>query len=125
MTQTRQHTVQLRLTTGELDVLSAIACDAGRRESAQAALIYRLRREYRKACRAAGIEPNPTLLYQDADDSVMITEQARLCDTLGDILAAVRDATERRCDHYEIDDPEPDEYEDEDDKGGEIVCAAS
>ena len=120
MMQTRQHTVQLRLTTGELDVLSAIARDAGRRESAQAALIYRLRREYRKACAAAGIDPNPRLLY--GEPNVLLGDRARLCDTLGDILAAVRDATERRCDHYEIDDPEPDE-DDEDEGGGWIECA--
>ena len=122
MTQTRQHMVQLRLTTGELDVLSAIARDGGRRESAQAALIYRLRREYRKACAAAGIASNSRLLH--GEPNVLLGDREKLCDTLGDILAAVRDATERRCDHYEFDDPEPDEEDDEDEEGWWIECTA-
>ena len=119
---TRQRTVRLYLTTGEVDVLAAIARDGGRRETEQAALIYRLRREYRKACKAAGIDPDPRLLYYTPDSGgVLLDERSRLCATLGDILTAVQDATRRGYDPYWIDDPEPD-YEDWEDEKGGIEC---
>ena len=88
-----QSIITLNLTSGELDVLASIVRDRGRRESRQAALIWRLRREYRKVCRAAGITPSNQLLFNaPADKVVMPDELAREYDTLGDILAAVQDA---------------------------------
>ena len=86
-----QTMVTVRLTSGEVDVLAAIAMASGQRTNSQAARVYRLHREYCKACRAAGIVPDRRLLYTLPDcDEYGVDEHARLCDTLGDILDAVR-----------------------------------
>lgn len=104
---TRQNVITLRLTSGELDVLASIARDGGRRESRQAALILLLRREYRKACRAAGITPNARLLFQSPTDNGLTLEDLnRQNDTLGDILVACQAARETQ----EDDDPEFNDY---------------
>lgn len=133
---TRQNVITLRLTSGELDVLASIARDGGRRESRQAALIQLLRREYRKACRAAGITPNARLLFQSpTDNGLTLVDLNRQYDTLGDILAAVQDATKRSEEEEpefndysqpeEIEPEEDEEWEDEGDDdfpGGWMAC---
>ena len=135
---TRQTVVTLRLTSGELGVLASIACNGGRLESRQAALILLLRREYRKACRAAGITPKERLLFQPISDNAFgLEEYKRQLETLGDILAAVQDAAKRSEEEEpefndygqpeEIEPEEDNEYdeEDEDDDdlpGGWIAC---
>ena len=129
---TKQTVITLRLTSGELDVLASIARDGGRRESRQAALIQLLRREYRKACRAAEITPNARLLFQSpTDNGLTLVDLNRQYDTLGDILAAVQDATKREEEAPEFNDYgqpeeiEPEENEDDegdDFAGGWIAC---
>lgn len=133
---TKQTVITLRLTSGELDVLASIARDGGRRESRQAALIQLLRREYRKACRAAGITPNAQLLFlSPADNGLTLVDLNRQYDTLGDILAAVQDAAKRSEEEEpefndygqpeEIEPEEDEEWEDEEDDdfpGGWIAC---
>lgn len=130
---TRQNVITLHLTSGELDVLASIARDGGRRETRQAALIQLLRREYRKACRAAGITPNARLLFQSPTDNGLTLEDLnRQYDTLGDILVACQAARETpEDDNFEFNDcgqpeeiePEEDEVDEDDDfAGGWIAC---
>jgi hypothetical protein len=133
---TKQTVITLRLTSGELDVLASIARDGGRRESRQAALIQLLRREYRKACRAAGITPNARLLFlSPADNGLTLVDLNRQYETLGDILAAVQDAAKRSEEEEpefndygqpdEIEPEEDEEWEDEEDDdfpGGWMAC---
>ena len=118
---TKQTVITLCLTSGELDVLASIVRDRGRRESRQAALIQLLRRAYRKACKAAGIAPNERLLFgSPTDNGLTLVDLNRQYDTLGDILAAVQDATKREEEDPEFNDyGQPEEIEPEEDKGDE------
>ena len=110
----------VRLTSGEIDAWTALALASGQRTSSQAARIYRLRREYRKACRLAGIAPDRRLLYSVPEsDEYGTDEQARLNDSICDILDAVRAAI--RCDD-EDEDEDFDEDEEDDTELGVIIC---
>lgn len=122
----KQTTVTLHLTSGEVDVLTAIARDGGRRETKLTDIVYRLCREYRKVCTAAGIEPSPRFFDSVPDDmDAHLTERAWLCDTLGDILAAVKDATAPADDFDEDEEGEDTEDEEETEEGGWIECTTS
>lgn len=122
----KQTIVKLHLTSGEVDVLTAIARDGGRRETKLTAIIYRLCREYRKVCTAAGIEPSPRFLDSVPDDMyAYLTQRAWLCDTLGDILAAVQDATAPADDFDEDEEGEDTEDEEETEERGWIECTTS
>jgi hypothetical protein len=139
-----QKKYRLDLTKEELDVLNLVVSDKGRLESKQATLIWRLRRAYRKACRAAGLKPSYYLLFSSPVESVVPLppqDLSREYHILGDILERVYNL--RRApddDDYEFNDygqpleivpGEDEEYEydeddaddaDEDFPGGWIVC---
>lgn len=126
---TRQNVITLRLTSGELDVLTSIAREKGRRESRQAALIHLLRRAYRQVCQAAGIAPKERLLYgSPTDNGLTLEDLEREYDTLGDILAACQDARgapdgDEYNDYGKPEEIVPDECETDDDlPGGWIAC---